>query len=122
MSNLFEPRAQGDAWFRIGRLDVTSTMLVLFLAFAGLVVTLFAPAIGRALYFEPRLLLQAEVWRLFTWPLANFLSFWTLLTFLLLWYFGTLSQVSVVYGSLTLLCNLLADLLYAWLDPRVRHE
>ncbi|SDL19941.1 rhomboid family intramembrane serine protease [Tessaracoccus oleiagri] len=89
MSNLFEPRAQGDAWFRIGRLDVTSTMLVLFLAFAGLVVSLFSPTIGRALYFEPQLLLQAEVWRLFTWPLANYLSFWTLLTFLLLWYFGT---------------------------------
>jgi oligopeptide transport system permease protein len=28
----------------------------------------------------------------------------------------------VVYGTLTLLCNLLADLLYAWLDPRVRYE
>ena len=28
----------------------------------------------------------------------------------------------IVYGTLTLLCNLLADLLYGWLDPRVRHE
>lgn len=28
----------------------------------------------------------------------------------------------IVYGSLTLLCNLVADLLYSWLDPRVRHE
>ena len=28
----------------------------------------------------------------------------------------------IVYGMLTLLCNLLADLLYGWLDPRVRHE
>jgi oligopeptide transport system permease protein len=27
----------------------------------------------------------------------------------------------VVYGGLTLLCNLAADLLYSWLDPRVRH-
>jgi oligopeptide transport system permease protein len=27
----------------------------------------------------------------------------------------------IVYGTLTLLCNLLADLLYSWLDPRVRH-
>ncbi|HYJ40240.1 MAG TPA: ABC transporter permease subunit [Steroidobacteraceae bacterium] len=26
----------------------------------------------------------------------------------------------LVYGVLTLLCNLVADLLYAWLDPRVR--
>jgi oligopeptide transport system permease protein len=28
----------------------------------------------------------------------------------------------VVYGSLTLICNLLADLLYGWLDPRVRYD
>ena len=26
----------------------------------------------------------------------------------------------VVYGVFTLICNLLADLLYGWLDPRVR--
>jgi oligopeptide transport system permease protein len=28
----------------------------------------------------------------------------------------------VVYGTLTLTCNLIADLLYGWLDPRVRYE
>jgi oligopeptide transport system permease protein len=28
----------------------------------------------------------------------------------------------VVYGVITLFCNLVADLLYSWLDPRVRHE
>jgi len=28
----------------------------------------------------------------------------------------------IVYGVITLVCNLVADLLYSWLDPRVRHE
>lgn len=28
----------------------------------------------------------------------------------------------ILYGALTLLLNLAADLLYGWLDPRVRHE
>jgi oligopeptide transport system permease protein len=28
----------------------------------------------------------------------------------------------IVYAVLTLLCNLLADLLYGWLDPGVRHD
>jgi oligopeptide transport system permease protein len=28
----------------------------------------------------------------------------------------------VVYGSVTLLFNLIADLLYGWLDPRVRYD
>jgi ABC-type dipeptide/oligopeptide/nickel transport system permease component len=27
----------------------------------------------------------------------------------------------VVYGALTLLLNLIADLIYGWLDPGVRH-
>jgi ABC-type dipeptide/oligopeptide/nickel transport system permease component len=27
-----------------------------------------------------------------------------------------------VYGAFTLICNLVADLIYGWLDPRVRHE
>ncbi len=28
--------------------------------------------------------------------------------------------ITVLYGALIILCNLLADLCYAWLDPRVR--
>jgi ABC-type dipeptide/oligopeptide/nickel transport system permease component len=28
----------------------------------------------------------------------------------------------VVYGVLTLLLNFAADVVYGWLDPRVRHE
>jgi oligopeptide transport system permease protein len=28
----------------------------------------------------------------------------------------------IVYAVFTLLCNLLADLLYGWLDPGVRHD
>lgn len=28
----------------------------------------------------------------------------------------------VVYGTLIVICNLIADLLYGWLDPRVRYE
>ena len=28
----------------------------------------------------------------------------------------------IVYGTVTLLCNLVADLIYGWLDPRVRYD
>jgi oligopeptide transport system permease protein len=28
----------------------------------------------------------------------------------------------IVYGGLTLMLNLVADLIYGWLDPRTRHE
>jgi oligopeptide transport system permease protein len=28
----------------------------------------------------------------------------------------------ILYGALTLLLNLAADLAYGWLDPRVRHD
>jgi oligopeptide transport system permease protein len=27
----------------------------------------------------------------------------------------------IVYGVITLLCNLAADLIYGWLDPRISH-
>ncbi|HNR22732.1 MAG TPA: ABC transporter permease subunit [Steroidobacteraceae bacterium] len=30
--------------------------------------------------------------------------------------------MTLVYGTITLICNLLADLLYAWLDPRIRRH
>src|SRR5215469_1856825 len=37
-------------------------------------------------------------------------------------YYPPVSGMIVVYGVLTLLLNFAADLIYGWLDPRVRHE
>jgi len=80
--------ASGDAWFRIGRLDVTSTVLLVFAGALGMLVSTFVPAFAQASFFEPRAVLRGEVWRVVSWPLVSGVSLWTVLTLLMLWYFG----------------------------------
>ena len=78
----------GDAWFRLGRLDVTSTVLLVFIGALGVVASAFAPVLAEGGIFEPRLVLQGHVWRAFTWPFVDRISLWSILTLALLWYFG----------------------------------
>lgn len=78
----------GEAWFRLGRFDVTSTVLLVLLGAIGVVASAFAPMLVEALLFEPRQVLQGQVWRAVTWPFVDFISLWSILTLVLLWYFG----------------------------------
>lgn len=80
--------AQDDAWFRLGRLNVTSTMAVVLLGAASLLLWAFLPGVPAALLYAPQLALGGEVWRLFTWPLADTISLWSVINLALLWYFG----------------------------------
>ncbi|HMR48345.1 MAG TPA: hypothetical protein PKE40_03190 [Arachnia sp.] len=92
MSSPFEPQAQGDYWFRIGRLHVTTTLLVVLAGVAGMLACTFSGALASALVFVPAQVFRGELWRIFTWPLADVASIWSLLTFLMLWYFGTMLE------------------------------
>lgn len=78
----------GEAWFRIGRFDVTSTVLLVALGALGAVVSTLVAGLPAALYLDPRLVLQGQVWRIITWPLTDVMTLWTLLSLVLLWYFG----------------------------------
>lgn len=89
---MFGSRAQGEAWFRIGRVDVTSTLLVVALGLVGMVLCAILPELGMAMLFTPQAVLSGEVWRIASWPLVNFVSFWSLLNLVLLWYFGTMLE------------------------------
>ncbi len=80
--------ASGEAWFRIGRLDVTSTMLLVLVGTIGMLVSAFVPAFVEVGLFDPRAVLRGQVWRVFTWPVVSGVSVWTVLTLLILWYFG----------------------------------
>lgn len=95
MSGLFEPRSQGDVWFRVGKVDVTSTLLVVLLGAVGMIATLFSRSLAIGMVFEPTLVVQGELWRILTWPLANVVSLWSLITLLLLWYFGTMLEAGI---------------------------
>ena len=78
----------GDAWFRLGKLDVTSTVLVVLIGAVGVVASAFAPVLYQVGRFVPAEVLQGQVWRAVTWPFVDGISLWSILTLVLLWYFG----------------------------------
>jgi len=83
-----ERRYGGTPWFKLGDVDITTTLLV-----SGLcVLSMFVWAIDRTL-LEPLVLdadkvLRGQIWRLATWPFANAPSIWTVITIAIFWYFG----------------------------------
>lgn len=81
--------ASGDAWFRLGRFEVTSTLLVALLGAVGIVACAFLPGLVTTGFLDPGRVLAGEVWRLVTWPFVDRVSLWSVLTLVLLWYFGT---------------------------------
>lgn len=82
------PYASEDTWFKIGRLQITSTIAVVLLGAVGVLGWVFNQNLPNLLWYAPQYLSSGQVWRVFTWPLADSLSLWTILNLALLWYFG----------------------------------
>ncbi|MEA5117181.1 MAG: hypothetical protein VB036_06120 [Propionicimonas sp.] len=78
----------GNPWFRLGRLEVGTVMLVVISVVASWVLWVAAPSSAEALYFSPDLVAGGGIWRLVTWPWVNPLSLWAVLDVFFLWYFG----------------------------------
>jgi membrane associated rhomboid family serine protease len=86
-------RDRDDPWFRIGMVDVTTTLLVTLLC----VVSIFVWAANNS-WVEPLYLLtdkvrHGQVWRLVTWPIANTLAeppsaIWKVAMIAMFWFFG----------------------------------
>ena len=120
MSGLFASRnSSGDAWFRLGRLEVGTVVLVMILVVASWLAWVAAPGLPGALAFSPQAVAAGELWRVFTWPLANGLSLWSVLTLFFFWYFGGELEASIgkvrmawllagVWASLTVAATLAA--------------
>ena len=81
-------RNAGDPWFRIGTLDVSTTVLVVLGCVASMFVWAIDPAILNNFILWPPAVREGELWRLFTWPFANEPSLWTVITLAIFWYFG----------------------------------
>ncbi len=77
-----------ESWFRIGRFEIGTVLLVAIGAVGSWILWAAAPASAGALLFTPDLVAQGDVWRLFTWPWVNPVSLWALLDVVFLWYFG----------------------------------
>jgi hypothetical protein len=86
----------GDSWFRIGTVDVTSTLLVILLSAASMVVYAIDKVFLANLVLFPDLVRNGEVWRVVTWPLYNEPDIWTALTLYIFWILG--SEVERLLG------------------------
>ena len=83
-----ERRNASDPWFRIGTLDVTTTMLVVLVSVATMFVWAASRDVWENLVLLPDSVRGGEIWRLATWPLANQPGLWEVLTIAIFWYFG----------------------------------
>jgi membrane associated rhomboid family serine protease len=83
-----ERRDSSDPWFRIGTLDVTTTMLVVIACVASLFLWAASQAAHEYLWLIPADVKHGELWRLVTWPLANEPTLWAVISMAIFWYFG----------------------------------
>ena len=83
-----ESRYGGPPWFRVGDVDINTTVLVAAACVLSMFVWAADPDLLAPLVLEPSEVRGGEVWRLATWPLANPPSIWTVITVAIFWYFG----------------------------------
>lgn len=83
-----ESRYGGPPWFRVGDVDITTTVLVAGACVLSMFVWAADPDLLSPLLLEPSEIRGGQIWRLLTWPLANSPSIWTLITIAIFWYFG----------------------------------
>jgi hypothetical protein len=87
-------RGSDDGWFRLGSIEVTTTVLVVVLAIASIVEWAFEGSNGvvqRHLALTPHDVVTGQVWQLVTWPIAYPFGIGLLdaLTIFIFWYFGS---------------------------------
>jgi membrane associated rhomboid family serine protease len=75
-------------WFRLGQLDVTTTVLVTLMCVAAMFVWAIDRSVLAWLALIPSRVLQGEIWRLVTWPIPTEPTLWTIITLAIFWYFG----------------------------------
>ncbi|HRV68126.1 MAG TPA: hypothetical protein P5108_01620 [Marmoricola sp.] len=96
-----------SAWFRVGQIDVTTTVLVTAIAVISMVVNAIVPMLVLRLLFAGDATLLPV--RALTWPLANPIGFWPVLGLFFFWYFG--SRLEETLGR----AGMLRYLGWAWL-------
>ena len=87
-----ERRNAGDPWFRIGSLDVGTTVLVILLCVASMILWAIGgndrDSLWANLVLIPEEVRSGQIWRVLTWPLANEPGIWEVITLAIFWYFG----------------------------------
>lgn len=102
MSRLyFSNPGSGERWFRVGTVDVTTTILITALASLSIFVYAADPALlSYAALYSP-LVSGGQLWRLVTWPLVNPPAVMAVVQIVIFWYFG--SNLERVLGRIRFL-------------------
>jgi hypothetical protein len=87
-------RGSDDGWFRLGSIEVTTTVLVVVVSIVSVIVWAFegnSGAVQSHLALTPDSVGNGEVWQLLTWPIAYpyGIGLFGILAVALFWYFGT---------------------------------
>ena len=83
-----ESRYGGTPWFRVGDIDVGTTVLISVACVLSMFVWAISPEALEPLVLEASKVRTGQLWRLVTWPFANAPSIWTVITIAIFWYFG----------------------------------
>jgi membrane associated rhomboid family serine protease len=88
--NFSSPQRRGpsDPWFRVGQVEVTTTVFVTALGALSMFVYAASPALLEPLILLTSLVRGGEIWRVVTWPIANAPSLSSVITLAVFWYFG----------------------------------
>jgi hypothetical protein len=87
-------RGSDDGWFRLGSIEVTTTVLLVVLSIASVVEWAFEGTFGplqRHITLVPDDVISGQVWQLLTWPVAYpyGIGLFGVIAIALFWYFGT---------------------------------
>jgi hypothetical protein len=91
----------GDAWFRIGNFDVTTSALIPFVGAVSMLVYGIDQSLFRLLEFESLLVTDGQLWRLVTWPIPNPPDIFVVLGLFLFYLWGT--QIERILGRIKFL-------------------
>ena len=81
-------RGEDDPWFRVGTVDVNTSLLAALLAGISMFVWAASRSFATNLALIPDEVRSGQIWRLVTWPFYNEPDIWTVATIAMLWYFG----------------------------------
>ncbi len=87
-------RRPNDGWFRVGRYDVTTVDILTALAVFAMFISIL-PA-WDLLPYDNSDILDGQIWRLFTWPIAEFAGFFPIIGVAFFWSFG--QQLEGLFG------------------------
>ena len=96
-------------WFRVGTIDVTTTVLISALAVISMLSFALSPALSDAFVFDSELIGRGQLWRVFSWPTVTDPSLWELITIAIFFYFGSIVEAVMGRARFAWFCGICAS-------------